>query len=116
RKSNACAADLLLRWGADETAVNDQGQTPSASIPALENVPEDDRPKIERLTRLLAFAPQDKAWRRRGFLVLCRTHQERLRLAVKIPHTADSGGFDGVAAWLVAPMNEDIFRKIVGYL
>lgn len=29
--------------------------------------------------KLLANAPADKAWRRRGYLVLCRAHPDRLQ-------------------------------------
>ncbi|CAN0267626.1 unnamed protein product [Ectocarpus sp. 8 AP-2014] len=83
------AADLLLRWGADETAVESEGRTPSSMNPAI--IRQDDgrdRRKVERLSKLLARAPQDRSWRRRGFLVMCRTHQHRLRLVVEIPDMA----------------------------
>ncbi|CAN0420703.1 unnamed protein product [Ectocarpus sp. 12 AP-2014] len=83
------AADLLLRWGADETAVESEGRTPSSmNLPVIR---EDDgryRRKVERLSKLLARAPQDRSWRRRGFLVMCRTHQDRLRLVVDVPDMA----------------------------
>lgn len=47
---------------------------------------------LERLSKLLAFAPQDRVWRRRGFLVLCRANTDRLRLTVEISDTAGSVG------------------------
>ncbi|CAM9169936.1 unnamed protein product [Ectocarpus sp. 8 AP-2014] len=163
------AADLLLRWGADETAVNSQGETVvSMVMQQIAEAPEASRPPLERLSRLLARAPQDRAWRRRGFLVLCRAHPDRVRLAVEIPPAAAEateqlqerprsrartgqvkvevevdgtngggggagarsgararieaagegtvGGFDGVSAWMMALTEENLFRKIVGFL
>ena len=83
----ADTADLLLRWGADETIVDHDGYTPSEFIPNIDIAPE-ARPRVECLTELLERAPQDKAWRRRGFVVMCRAYQDRLRLAVEIPNTA----------------------------
>ena len=166
------AADLLLRRGADETALDKNGKTPGARIKNISRAAEEDRPRLERLSRLLASAPQDRAWRRRGMLVMCHAHPDRLRLVVKIPDTAEAseqpqgrptrrsrrsqvkvevavggersaggggagssvgggggrrasregsgggggGGFDGVAAWLMALTEEDVFRKVVGFL
>ena len=83
----ADAAELLLRWGADETIVENFGNTPSQLIPDIARAAEQDRPELERLSKLLAYAPQDRAWRRRGFVVMCRAHPERLRLVVEIPDT-----------------------------
>lgn len=49
------------------------------------NVTED----VERVRGLLANAPADRAWRRRGFLVLCRAYYPtgRVRLGCKSSHT-----------------------------
>ncbi|CBJ48769.1 ankyrin repeat domain protein [Ectocarpus siliculosus] len=83
------AADLLLRWGADETAVNLEGETVvSMVIRRIAEALETRCPPLERVSKLLARAPQDRAWRRRGFLVLCRAHRDRVRLAVEIPVAA----------------------------
>eukprot|EP00752_Nemacystus_decipiens_P009763 g8719.t1 len=81
------AADMLLRQGADETIQDFRGETPSEVIPDIAQAPERNRPGLERLTKLLAYAPQDRAWRRRGFLVMCRAHRDRLRLTVEAPDT-----------------------------
>ncbi|CAB1108509.1 unnamed protein product [Ectocarpus sp. CCAP 1310/34] len=170
RQGEADAADLLLRWGAKETAVDLQGSTPSEFIPAIAEAADEDHRRLERLSKLLTRAPQDRAWRRRGFLALCRAHPDRLRLVVEIPKTADEasgkqpqeqerpsrrarkgqqskvdvevddahgsvsgegssragivrvdgkgdgGGFEFAAGWLVALAEEDVFRKIVGFL
>ena len=85
---HAEAADLLLRWGADENIVDSDGKTPSQLIPDIAQASEEERPRLERLTKLLAHAPQDRAWRRRGFVMMCRSHQDRLRLVVEIPDSA----------------------------
>ncbi|CAM9875521.1 unnamed protein product, partial [Ectocarpus fasciculatus] len=83
------AADLLLRWGADETAVDAEGETiASMVIRRTAETFEAHRPRLQRIFELLARAPQDRAWRRRGFLVLCRAHPDRVRLAVETPAAA----------------------------
>ncbi|CAM9677623.1 unnamed protein product [Ectocarpus fasciculatus] len=83
------SVELLLRWGADETAVNSHGETVvSMMIKRIAEAPEPIHPLLERISELLACAPQDRAWRRRGFLVLCRAHPDRVRLAVEIPAAA----------------------------
>eukprot|EP00903_Cladosiphon_okamuranus_P005667 g5630.t1 len=79
-------ADLLLGWEADETIVDDSGKTLSHWISDIANVEDGDRLSLERLTKLLAHAPQDRAWRRRGFVVMCCAHPDRLRLAAEIPY------------------------------
>lgn len=75
-------AELLLRFGADETAVNSEGHTP---LDVVGIYADDDASTIEDLyhatardeniRRLLGHAPQDRAWRRRGPLVLCRHYR-----------------------------------------
>eukprot|EP00903_Cladosiphon_okamuranus_P009649 g9182.t1 len=56
----------LLRWGADETALTEDGKTPADLI---------DKSTLqhEAVRLLLARAPVDKAWRRRGWLVMLRS-------------------------------------------
>ncbi|CAM9898363.1 unnamed protein product [Ectocarpus sp. 13 AM-2016] len=94
--------DLLLRWGADETVVDRDGNRPidvigTTNIRAQEGSGH-QRGEHESLRKLLANAPADRAWRRRGILVLCRTifnsnrhrlhcqqHQQQLRLSVDVP-------------------------------
>lgn len=69
-------ADLLLRWGADETAVDRDGNRPIDIVGNSSSEEEDNngrqQDKIDRLRDLLQNAPLDRAWRRRGYVVLCR--------------------------------------------
>lgn len=93
-------ADLLLRWDADETSVSDGGlcaeqhlderlaqMTLSTkmfrSIPCVFSIESVERrfENAERVRRLLANAPSNRAWRRRGLLVLCRAFLDKARIA-----------------------------------
>eukprot|EP00752_Nemacystus_decipiens_P005730 g5185.t1 len=96
-------AEILLRWGADETAVDDDGNASADSVPSAQVIQDwyghpgsdsedghgdeiaqemaEDISKRDLLLTLLARAPGDRAWRRRGFVVLCRALPERTRLA-----------------------------------
>ncbi|CAM9898819.1 unnamed protein product, partial [Ectocarpus sp. 8 AP-2014] len=65
KASAVAVADLLLRWGADETAADNDGNT------AADLVKSGAEPN-EGLQRLLANAPADRAWRRRGMVVMLR--------------------------------------------
>lgn len=86
----ATMVDLLLRHGADETAIDGSGATPAdivrrflgvpAGDPGNFDAPEASPEDIELVWKLLVNAPADRAWRRRGFLVMCRAHPDRLRL------------------------------------
>lgn len=95
RKDGAVeVADLLLKWGGDETAVDHEGNTPlslvglattnTTSITTDSTITTDSVSKeennMERLRKLLENAPADRAWRRRGFFVLCRTFPDRVPL------------------------------------
>ena len=70
--------DLLLRAGAAETTVDDEGKTAEdvVAVEVLEGhrLAED----VGRVRHLLANAPADSAWRRRGYLVLCRARPGRV--------------------------------------
>eukprot|EP00752_Nemacystus_decipiens_P011337 g10074.t1 len=70
---------VLLRWGADETMRNATGFTPGDLVG--HNVDESDvvAEEVERVKALLLQAPAERAWRRRGLLVLCRAHLDRVR-------------------------------------
>ena len=89
RRRAAEAVDSLLRFGADETISSARGNT-AANVKR-------SRPKrflpwdFERVLRLLANAPADRAWRRRGYLVLCRSYPDRIRLMQETSSAASSG-------------------------
>ncbi|CBJ32501.1 EsV-1-8 [Ectocarpus siliculosus] len=63
KASSVAMADLLLRWGADETAADNDGNT------AADLVKSGAEPN-KGLQRLLANVPADRAWRRRSMVVM----------------------------------------------
>lgn len=98
-----------------------------------------------RVRRLLADAAVDRAWRRRGFLAMCRAHPDKVQSLkrpsgqprggggrAKTETDARAGGSNvirrgaagketagergSVAASVVELKEDGLFRKIVGYL
>eukprot|EP00752_Nemacystus_decipiens_P005721 g5178.t1 len=140
------AVELLLRWDADETVVGRYGGNASETVPTVETIqerwPEDQEDELEfwlakreRIQALLARAPNERAWRRRRFVVLCRAHPERLRLACgkdaisKVARREEVAGgrgeeggvgaigsFDRLAAWLMQLPEPELFRHVVEFL
>ena len=131
------AADVvnsLLRSGADETILNEEGKAAADVIGVPQQVLlfQDEAilaDEVDRVRELLANAPADRAWRRRGYLVLCRAHSDRVKLAkengsgsklgrTKTTSEAVGGSRDGagVVAMVLGLQEEGIFRTIVGYL
>lgn len=140
--------DLLLRSGADETIENRHEETPVGEIEYRAEL--DGRTggslarneDFDRVRKLLANAPADRTWRRRGFLVLCRAYPDRVHLlAGMAPRTrsrarlarANAGGVDpqittgsndiepggswpGVVNIVLGLAEEGVFRKIVRFL
>ena len=132
--------EFLLREGADETVVSITGTAAIDVIglhAAEENSLDED---VERVRKLLANAPADRAWRRRGYLVLCRAHSDRVeqRQVMDVIHqangsleeasgcneTVEGSNMDGrtggdwavVVSKVLLLQEEDVFRTIVGYL
>ncbi|CBJ26830.1 EsV-1-21 [Ectocarpus siliculosus] len=66
--------DLLLRWGACKE-ITCYGLTPLGVLNAYNSMNTDN---LKRVRDLLHNAPADRAWRRRGFLVLCRAFPDRM--------------------------------------
>eukprot|EP00903_Cladosiphon_okamuranus_P018232 g16771.t1 len=62
--------DRLLRSGADETITDNEGRVAFALIG-------NGADPSGSLRRLLSEAPADRAWRRRGLLVLCRARSDK---------------------------------------
>lgn len=105
---SAEAVKLLLRWGADETIVSARGKTAADNVGARRRFGREAGDDDDELVRtLLARAPADRAWRRRGLLVLCRAYPDRLQL---------EGDLAGVAAKVFGLVEVGVFRKIVLYL
>lgn len=126
------AAELLLRRGADETITSDDGYTPIELI-------DSNADPTGRLKRLLAKARGDRAWRRRGTLVLCRAYTERRlgdvgnrrtgtisckgrRIETSVAYVGGAGAaglgnkWAGVVVRAVEVDAEAVFRAIVGFL
>lgn len=91
------------------------------------------------VTYMLARAPADRAWRRRGWLTMCRARSRKVEVAnahqavkdapeqgvVKKTMMSDGGGAGGkeevnpfaqLVATFVGLDNEDIFRHVILYL
>ena len=79
KQGTAQVVDALLRWGADETVVDQDGVTPADVMG--EDVEEANRlvEDVEQVRKLLENAPADRAWRRRGYLAMCRAHPSKLQ-------------------------------------
>ena len=69
--------DVLLRSGADETLTGG----PTRAYYVAIDIEEENRlaEDVERVNLLLANAPADRSWRRRGYLVLCRARPDRVQ-------------------------------------
>ncbi|CAN0010612.1 unnamed protein product [Ectocarpus sp. 13 AM-2016] len=79
KRASVTGVELLLRWGADEKLTNSVGKTPADMMRAWEqNGPETNH---QCLLRMLARAPADRSWRRRSWLVLCRSCPTRVQIA-----------------------------------
>lgn len=147
RHGTAEIVDLLLRSGADETVTDIDKETPADTIEYKAKQKDRDggllaeNEDFNRVRQLLANAPADRTWRRRGFLVLCRAHPNRVHLLTgmaprtrsrarlaettagrvdpQIPGSNEpvrGGSWPGVVAKLLGLAEEDVFRKIVRYL
>ncbi|CAM9348926.1 unnamed protein product [Ectocarpus sp. 12 AP-2014] len=66
--------DLLLRWGANETALDSNGETSATKLDELPPAGIScSLADVERVRLSLARAPADRAWRRRCWLVILRS-------------------------------------------
>ncbi|CAB1108018.1 unnamed protein product [Ectocarpus sp. CCAP 1310/34] len=138
--------DTLLRWGASEQAVDENDETPVDRLTEVAREVVWEWPELDRALELLARAPADRAWRRRGWLVMLheRTKKERHvrgdrpRKGEKVgsgeevllgdgergrgKNARRRGGaavkadLRGVVNVLVGLESEGVFRTIVGYV
>ena len=139
----ARVVDLLLRSGADETLVDADGLTAQDLLNMDLEESMEDEDVVKRARELLANAPADKAWRRRGYWALCRAHPDRLQedllrpdnsrprrgkrrstrsrlhrssMAAEADLRSNGSSWAGAAGWMFGLGEEAIFRTIVGYL
>ena len=141
----AGVVDLLLRSGADENELDDEGEAAADVVGGhVEEQAEGLAEDVERVRNLLANAPADRAWRRRGYLVLCRAHPDRVKLPqdgirqrlrsrrstpakARVPRRSGHAGrhpvgekagweWTSVAARVFKLEEEGLFRTIVEYL
>lgn len=77
------AAQLLLRHGADETTPNHAGNTPAEDLDITfgQGAQQDSRYSglVAGVKKTLAAAPAERAWLRRGWLVMSRSRVKRQR-------------------------------------
>ncbi|CAN0387269.1 unnamed protein product [Ectocarpus fasciculatus] len=76
--------ELLLCLGADEKLTSNTGKTPADVIGVWQENNLDDEQREadhQRIRRMLARAPADRSWRRRGWLVLSRSCPTRVQIA-----------------------------------
>lgn len=93
-------ADLLLRWGADETSVDHKGQSAALLLGNRKQEGQDKIKAAERVRRLLSRAPADRTWRRRGLLVLCRAFPEKVQVSALKRHAAIGGVVQSDPEWV----------------
>ena len=134
--------DLLLRSGADETIVDRYNKVAADEAIGLSQFSDSPHKNDMLVRELLAKAPADRAWRRRGFLAMCRAHPGRLQLRqetssrcasmasrnrsrARICNNTMGGGarderagdeWGCVMAWVLGLQEDVIFRMIVEYL
>ena len=137
RLRTAEVVDLMLRYGADEEAVDIDRQAPADVVGSKVSEQYSLAEDVERVRQLLANAPADRAWRRRGVLVLCRAFYPsgRVQLGHKYSHDRDTSSGEpsraqaewvGVASMLMGAGADPIslmgdgayiiFETIVGFL
>lgn len=146
--SDAEIVDMLLRWGVDETATDDTTKTPEERLTSylLEEDDEiDNEEEIMRVMKLLACAPADRSWRRRGMFILYRAYPNRIQQVAICTESGDGrcgrskqqgvGAYDReddaggaelkisdgrdfwrVASWVSKMKEEELFRKILTFL
>ena len=104
-------AEFLLRNGADETITDNDGKTPQDLV--------EKSVATQSLQQLLANAPADRVWRRRGMLVLCHARLVTASEAARQVRTRVEGVAatdDGAILRRAMNLPDEVFKKIVMYL
>ncbi len=98
-RGTAEVVDLLLKFGADETDIDGSGKAAADAVAGdaweAQDLLADD---VERVRKLLRNAPADRAWRRRGYLVLCRAHPDRMHQSQQQTRNAPSDTRQGTCS------------------
>lgn len=123
--------ELLLRVGADETALDDNDQTPMELIQRHYFYENRHQDSLARVTRALERAPADMAWHRRGTGSMCRAffveqlyHVETRAKVMRIAgrgggragDATDGGDFDRLMFRLFALKEDGLSRTIMSFL
>ncbi|CAM9503812.1 unnamed protein product [Ectocarpus sp. 4 AP-2014] len=101
KRSSVTGVELLLRWGADEKLTDDDRDTPADMVGASSrNATVDEEIEVDnqRIRRMLARAPADRSWRRRGLLVLSRSCPTRVQIANRSSSGSSIGSSKGCSA------------------
>lgn len=116
--------DILLRWGGvDELATNDDGKIPADFVRELWGLRSVEEEDAEFPIRpMLARAPADKAWYRRGWLVMLRSRALLEKTRATQRHRGERLGIEesthlaGVVHKLIDEQEEGVFRKVVSFV
>eukprot|EP00903_Cladosiphon_okamuranus_P008638 g8282.t1 len=141
--SSLGVVELLLRWGADEMLADHSerraGETWWPQYPGVDGYDDEARRKAnhEGIRRMLARAPADRSWRRRGWLVLARSCPAKMRPSEASNSGGGSGGSGGggdahgggngtedrskidlerLVGGVIALSEEGVFRSVVDFL
>lgn len=100
KRRAAEVTDVLLRFGVDETVAD--GEVKKAVDVLATYTPRENRlaEDVDGVRKLLGKAPADRAWRRGGYLMLCRYNPNKVRQTKEFnstyvctaPGTCDGGG------------------------
>ncbi|CAM9897989.1 unnamed protein product, partial [Pylaiella littoralis] len=103
--SSVAGVEILLRWGADEKKTNENGETAADCVGGWEQYDDADehegsniqrKSDDQRIRDMLTRAPADRSWRRRGWLVLCRSYPTKVQLSAK-----DNSRGGSSSAWTI---------------
>ncbi len=113
--------DLLLRWGADETIVNKIGVLPADAVKIRVSHGDATQEEVARARDLLIRAPADRAWRRRGWILMIRKRasdepKEDITKVVRLDEGPKNEVLKCAVMWLVGREFGGVSRTILGFL
>lgn len=96
-KSCVGAVELRLRWGADEELIDEREETPEDVLGQWEETEQQDGEEQQQrkaddqsIRHMLARAPADRSWHRRGWLILSRSFPDKVQFAEESSRNGDS--------------------------